>query len=243
MKKYYLLVLIILCFFTKGVGQDRVVNKKFTYWTRAYVEYPLNERVQLDLELDNRRYIEPHQQFQTVARFTLAVRQNSWFSLGSGLAYSLLYSQLTEITQPEIRPHQEVNLSHGSGNWNFNHRVRLEQRFLQDTTRVTNGEVKEYREESFDFSFRSRYEAEVAYTLINKENDRGHLDLNASSEIMLNVQSKEIFNTYRQYTGMTYFLSNKSSLELGYLLSFEMNYYYNTMFDFNNIRFTYRQKI
>lgn len=218
-----------------------MVEKKFTYWTRAYIEIPLIENLQLDLEFDNRRYIQPHQQLQTVARFTLAANMNSWLSIGSGVAYSLLYSQLTEVSQPEIRPHQEVNMSHSSGSWKFNHRIRLEQRFMQDTTRVTKGAMREYRENSFDFSFRSRYEAEVAYPVINKEKNKGHLDLNASSEIMVNARLRELFNTYRQYTGATYFFNDRRSMELGYLLSYEMNYNYNTMFDFNNIRFTFRQ--
>lgn len=219
------------------------MEKKYTYWTRAYLEVPLSNDVQLDLELNNRRYFVPHRQFQTVARFTLAAQLNSWLSIGSGMGYSLLYSQLTELSQPEIRPHQEVNMNHSAGNWNFNHRVRLEQRFIQDTTRITNGNVREFREDSFDFSFRGRYEVAVSYTLINKDQNKGHLDLNASSEIMLNARKRELFNTYRQYTGMTYYITNTTSVELGYLLSFEMNYNYNTMFDYNNIRFTFRQVI
>jgi hypothetical protein len=220
-----------------------VVDKKYTYWTRAYLEVKLNEKAQLDLEIDNRRYIVPHRQFQTLGRFTVEVRQNSWLSIGTGMAYSLLYSQLSNLTQPEIRPHQEVNINHGSNKWKFNHRLRLEQRFIQDTIRQTNAGINEFNEDTYSFSFRSRYQAAVAYTVINKENSKGHLDLNASSEIMLNARTNELFNTYRQYTGLTYFLGDRSSLELGYLLSFEMNHTYNTMFDYNNIRLTYRQRI
>lgn len=243
MKRYNLILIFFLVNFIQVKGQDRVVDKKFTYWTRAYLEVGLNEKVQLDLEIDNRRYIIPHRQFQTLVRFTLVFQQNSWLSFGSGMTYSLLYSQLTDLTQPEIRPHQEVNMEHGANRWNFNHRLRLEQRFTQDTIRNTNGVVNEYRDNSFNFSFRSRYEVAVAYTVINKDEKRGHLDLNSSSEIMLNARLRELFNTYRQYAGITYFLSDRRSLELGYLLSFELNHTYDTMFDFNNIRLTYRQRI
>lgn len=243
MKNLILILFLGLSYFSEAYSQDRVVDKKFTYWTRAYLEIPIAENLQVDLEIDNRRYIDPHRQFQTVVRATMAAEVNSWLSIGSGIAHSLLYSQLTDVSQPEIRPHQEVNMSHSSGNWDYNHRVRLEQRFLQDTTRTTNGAVQEYREDSFSFSFRSRYETYIGYTVINKEKGSGHLDLNASSEIMLNARLREIFNTYRIYTGITYFFNNSSSVELGYLLSFEYNHAYDTMFDYNNIRFTFRQVI
>lgn len=236
-----LILLIFFCSFGRGFSQDRVVDKKVTYWTRAYIEVNLNDKVQLDLELDNRRYIEPHRQFQTVARFTLAAQQNSWFSIGTGITYSLLYSQLTNLSQPEIRPHQEVNASHSSNLWKFNHRLRLEQRFMQDTTRIRNGEVIEFRENSYDFSFRTRYEIEAAYTIVNRNSNRGHLDLNASSEIMVNTSLREIFDTFRQYAGVTYFIDPKRTLEVGYLKSLEMNHTYNTLFNFDNIRVTYRQ--
>jgi hypothetical protein len=170
MKKITLILFFFIGSFFSVTAQDRVVDKKYTYWTRAYLEVKLNEKAKLDLEIDNRRYIVPHRQFQTLGRFTLEVRQNSWLSIGTGMAYSLLYSQLSNLTQPEIRPHQEVNIDHGSGNWKFNHRLRLEQRFIQDTIRQTSAGAgfNEFNEDTYSFSFRSRYQAAVAYTVINQ---------------------------------------------------------------------------
>jgi len=240
-----ILIILFLIFSIGGIkAQDRVIDKKFTYWTRAYLEYQLSDPVVLDLEFDNRRYIIPHNQFQTMMRFTLHARVYSWLTVGSGFGYSLEYSEATNMSIPEIRPHQEFNAAHSKDNWDFSYRIRLEERFIQDTTRViNNSQITENREDSYSFGFRSRYSAGAEYALIPRDRNQGHLAVEASSEIMFTATFREFFDTFRQYVGFSYYLRKNSVLELGYLLSLEKNYRYNILFDFDNIRFTFRQSL
>lgn len=240
----YVVLVVLLLFLTEGKGQDRVVDKKFTYWTRAYIEYGIKESIQLDIELDNRRYFMPHIQFQSLGRVTLLVHQKDWLSYGSGLTYSLEYSEITQTARQEIRPHQEVTATHSKDRWDFSHRLRLEQRFIQDTIReVTLAEVREFRDDDFSFSFRSRYNVGAEFKLIDTERKKGHTSLELSSELMINAYLKELFDTFRQYIGFRYYIRENTILELGYLKSFEYSHLYSTMFNFNNIRFTFRQRI
>lgn len=240
-----LLAILILIFSYGEIGaQDLVIDKKITYWTRAYLEYQLNDPVTLDLELENRRYFVPHDQMQTILRFTLHARIYPWLTVGSGMGYSLEYSELTKLSIPEIRPHQEVNASHSKDNWDFAYRLKLEQRFIQDTTRIfNNNQVLENREDSFSFGFRSRYNVGAEYALIQRDKEKGHFTIQGNSEIMFTDTFRQFFDTFRQYVGFRYFLSKSSILELGYMLSLEKNYRYNILFDFDNIRFTFRQNL
>lgn len=239
-------IIILFLIFSIGeiIAQDRVIDKKITYWTRAYMEYQLSDPVVLNLELDNRRYIIPHDQFQTILRLTLNAQMNHWLTVGSGMGYSLEFSEVTNLSIPEIRPHQEMNIAHSKGKWDFAYRVRLEQRFIQDTLRVVDhSQVIESREKSYSFKVRSRYKAGAEHVLIQRDQGKGHFTAQASSEIMFTDTLREFFDTFRQYIGFRYFLNNNTILELGYLLSLEKNYRYNILFDFDNLRFTFRRSI
>lgn len=186
------LVILFFVFSVESLAQDRVIDRKFTYWTRAYLQYELMDPVVLNSEMDNRRYFVPHSQFQAVSRITLLARLYSWLTVGSGLDYSLEYSEVTKLSRPEIRPHQEMNLAHSKDNWDFSYRLRLEQRFIQDTMRVVeNRQIVESREDSFRFGFRSRYSAGAEYGVIQREKEKGHLSIEGKSEIMFTATLKD----------------------------------------------------
>jgi hypothetical protein len=214
------------------------------YWTRYYLEWGISEKFQLDSEIENRRFFGVGQQYQTVARTTLYYLLQD-FNIGAGIAYSGLYSLFTPTVQPEIRPHQEVNWNHGSGRWDFNHRIRLEERFRGDTIRtyLSSGDAQERNLDSFSFSLRTRYEFVTTFALVDKEGQKGQLEVLLATEIMVNDNLNEFLNTYRMYVGAQYFLTDKILLELGFLKSVEKEYDYDILYNYNNLRFTFRQRL
>lgn len=197
------------------------------------------------LELDNRRFAEVDRQYQSIGRASLMHQPNDWISFGGGLSYSMLYSLFTEVIQPEIRPHQEVNFSYEEDRFKFNHRIRIEQRLLGDTLRqVSNGEViEEERLGTYDFSLRSRYQMSMGVILLNKNEEKGHLNFETNAEVMVNDSLEEWLDTLRYYLGLKYYFSKDLQVHLGFLKSIEKEYRFDTLFDYENVRFTLRHRI
>ncbi len=197
------------------------------------------------LELDNRRFAEADRQYQSIGRASLMRQSHDWVSFGGGLSYSMLYSLFTSVIQPEIRPHQEVNFSYGEDRFNFNHRLRIEQRFVGDTLRqIKNGEVAiEENLGTYDFTIRSRYMLSMDFVLVDKKEEKGHFNFETNAEIMVNDSIEEWLDTLRYYFGLKYFLSRDLQIHLGYLKSIEKEYQFDTLFDYENIRFTLRHRI
>ncbi len=242
---FSLAVLFLLLCPKTSSAQISTFEQGLLYWTGYYAEFHLSERFQLDAEVDSRRFFSPAKQYQSVVRTTLYFKKSDQINFGFGIAYSALHSLYTNIVQPEIRPHQELNNSYGQGRWQFNHRLRLEQRFVGDTTRtfLTNNEIVERNESGFGFTLRSRYELAADFSVVNKDREKGHLNLQLKTEIMINDSLDELFNTARIHGGVQYFLTDWIRLELAYLKSTEKEHDFGTLFSYDNIRFTFRQRI
>ncbi|KEO74906.1 DUF2490 domain-containing protein [Anditalea andensis] len=250
MKKnlWFALSLWIFSLFSQHSMAQRTANELEDgglYWTRYYLEWELSDKLQLDAELDNRRFFDPNRQFQTIVRSTLYYMKNDHFNFGAGLAYSQLYSIYTPVIQPEIRPHQEVNFTYSHNRWNFNHRIRTEQRFRGDTLRtfIPPEEVNEIIEDSYSFDFRVRYEFTTDFTLLDKNRKQGHWNMQVSTEVMAHLDWDEFFDTTRIYAGLQYYMTDRIRLELGYLRSTEKEYQYDILFNYDNLRFTFRHKL
>ncbi|HSI76581.1 MAG TPA: DUF2490 domain-containing protein [Lunatimonas sp.] len=242
---YTCFLLLIIAFPASAQRTVNALENGGVYWTRYYVEFELSDKLKLDAEVDNRRFFSPARQFQTIVRSTLYYKKTNNFNFGAGLAYSQLYSIYTPIVQPEIRPHQEANFTHSHDKWNFNHRLRTEQRFRGDTVRtfLTPEEVDEQTIGTYSFDIRARYEFTTDFTIVEKNRQKGHWTIQLATEIMAHMDSDEFFDTYRFYGGFQYYLNERIRMELGYLKSTEKDYRYDTLFNYENLRFTFRHKL
>jgi hypothetical protein len=241
----YVLLFFVIPLPGKAQRTINALESGGVYWTRYYVELELSNKLQLDAEIDNRRFFSPARQFQTIVRSSLYYNKTNNFNFGAGLAYSQLYSIYTPILQPEIRPHQEVNYTHRRARWNFNHRLRTEQRFRGDTVRtiISPEEVNEKNEGTYSFDVRVRYEFTTDFTIVEKNRKKGHWNIQVATEIMAHMDWDEFFDTHRLYTGLQYYLTERIRLELGYLKSTEIDYRSDVLFNYDNMRFTFRHKL
>lgn len=246
MRLIFSLATFCLLFYSEyASAQISLFEQGLLYWTGIYGEYKISDRFQIDGEIDNRRFFSPSNQYQSIGRTTIYFKKSKQLNFGLGIAYSALYSLYSDVVQPEIRPHQEVNYNYGEGKWQFNHRVRIEQRFVGDTTRTftPNNEIIETNESSYGFTIRTRYELAADLSLLDKNREGGHVNFQLKTEVMVNDSLKEFLNTTRIYAGLQYFLTDWTRLELGYLKSTEKEYDFGTLFSYDNIRFTYRQRL
>lgn len=241
---------LLLLFSTSSFGQDQLretseLEQGGLYWTRYYIEWELSDKLQLDVEAENRRFFTPSRQYQFISRGTLYYLHSDAWNIGVGMAYSQMHSIWTPTLQPEIRPHQETNYTHDHGRWNFNHRLRIEQRFIGDTIRtfITPEEVQETLEGTYSFNMRYRYEFTTDFDLIDKDRKKGHLHAQTFAAIMVRTDEDNIFDTFRYYAGLRYYLTDFIRLELGYMRHLEREHEYDFNFDYDVIRFTVRHKL
>ncbi|WP_198675396.1 DUF2490 domain-containing protein [Pleomorphovibrio marinus] len=243
--RWFFFLLVTFFLQTGAQAQISTFEEGWLYWTRYFLEVETGEKTNLGIELDNRRFAEESRQYQSIGRASLLHQKKDWVSYGGGISYSMLYSLFTDVIQPEIRPHQEVNFSYSEDRFSFNHRIRIEQRFVGDTVRHINSEEKVTEELSgtYSFTLRSRYMMAMDINLLDKEEKGGHLNFETNAEIMVNDSIDEWLNTLRYYFGVKYFLSENLQIQLGFLKSIEREYEFDTLFDYENLRFTLRHQI
>ena len=126
----------------------------------------------------------------------------------------------------ENRLYQQFAVWHGLDRSRFEHRYRLEQRWLR-----SEGETR--------FSTRVRYRLQVTTPLNRKSMERGAIFLNFYDEIFLNFDATRAFDQNRLYGAGGYQFTDLSNLQLGLLWQartsadfFRLQIFYTHNFDF-----------
>ncbi len=181
-------------------------------WFRYYNQAQLKPKTSLHTEIDERiNFRSPHQS-QFFVHLHLHYRWKPWLDVAAGQNFNLTDSPVNpELEVPEIRPWQEVSLiAPTEGRWLTQFRYRLDQRFIHNNNRIE-------LEEGFHFNLRHRFRLQAGTTLIGNPNDV-KLGLRLSNELMLNTGDvPRTFDQNRIYCGLEVKLSNRWSLEGGYL--------------------------
>jgi hypothetical protein len=102
-----------------------------------------------------------------------------------------------EINSKENRIFQQLILKNKVGEFRFEHRYRLEQRFIDFG-------------ETTDTQHRARYRLQVTLPLTNT------FFINVYDEVFLNLQN-QVFGQNRLYAALGLYITENSSLQLGYL--------------------------
>lgn len=200
-----------------GLAQSpgKEVTHQQLVWFSYSVALTFNNRWSLITEVQERRFINPdrHHQFlaRTQARYALG---RNW-EAELGFTYFLQSPNDPKATErlavPELRPHIQLSYAQPLGRVSISHRYRAEKRFFRNTS---NGELAP----GYNTNYRFRYKLGVAYRLTYL-NDRP-LKLEVSDEIHLNTGDKILYNRFDQnriYAGLSYAVSEKLEVSVGYL--------------------------
>jgi len=181
------------------------------YWIR-YLNQLSTGKWQINTDVDNRRFFSPHEQKQLLLRTVGLYKFSDRVKAGLGFAYSRTYeSDKDNFSVPELRPFQQLELSHKVGRLDFDHRLRTEQRFVKET-------FQQQLLDSYDFTFRTRYRIQAGYSLAKKEKEKGHVALQLREEVFVNLSNaKETFDQNRLYGGVVFQPLKPIALELGYM--------------------------
>jgi len=231
-------VLIVLLFFQGIVSAQKNVTHQQQLWYGYYNSLSINEKWSLKSEIQERHFINPSAQHQLLFRADLEYKLVENWNVFAGGAFFLQspndpYSE-SDLVVPELRPNIGFNNKQKLSSVTICHRYKAEARFFHD---VKNNElVGGYR-----FSnFRLRYQLGFDIPVLKKDNQE-RIIVKVKDEVMFNVGSKIVKNTFDQnriYLALNYVVSPAISVEAGYMNWFQQQKsgvdYYNR----NIIRFS-----
>ncbi|MDZ4708729.1 MAG: DUF2490 domain-containing protein [Saprospiraceae bacterium] len=132
---------LLLCCLIGGISRNYAQLAPDSDWLGLTVPIDLGSKWQLSPEIGYRTYTPTYIRFQNLLRFTIRHRFNELNNLASGLAFFTTKLSLDEQEKSygkEFRLFQEGNhtipITH---KFNFNQRLRFEQRFYQATPQYT----------------------------------------------------------------------------------------------------------
>jgi hypothetical protein len=145
--------------------------------------------------------------------FTDAVR------LAAGYAFveNFLGDNSNRIHLFEHSPWEQISWSNKYNRFSINQSIRLEERFRQS---VQNN----VKQNAFGFNYRTRYNMLLSYALSKHPTAVGALDAVGYNEVYLNFGKQVVYNSFDQYRvfgGLNYHLGRFSSLQFGYVHSFQ----------------------
>lgn len=147
-----------------------------------------------------------------------------------GLGYSRIHSwpfiDTSDADVAEDRIYQQFAIKHSWGRAGFEHRYRLEERWIQ-------------RSGEDEFSFRARYRLQVTAPLNRSSMESGAYFINAYDEIFINFDTIRAFDQNRLYVAGGLQFTTASNLQLGVLWQvkesadfFRLQVFYTHNFDF-----------
>jgi len=181
-------------------------------WFRYYNQTQLSEKIIFHAEVDERRILNPSQQFQFFTHVHLHHRLKPWLDVAAGFNFNLTNSPVnTSLTVPELRPWQEASLiKEFRKELQIQFRYRLDERFIHNNN-------KEVLTDGYHFNWRHRFRIQFSKPIVEFKNNRT-LTLKLSNEVMLNSGDvPRFFDQNRLFAALEIKLNNHWSFESGYL--------------------------
>ncbi len=176
-------------------------------WLMFFNQTRLHEKWSLHAEAQYRSFeISPNTE-QILLRIGANFHINNNYSVSAGLAYVPNYAfdkeQLPGVQVSEKRTWQQMIMKNKLGRVNFEHRYRLEQRWLQSNN-------------SDKYLNRIRYLIRATFPLNKKAIEKNTLFLTLYDEVFIHFSSLP-FDRNRLYAAVGYQVMPKSNVQLGYL--------------------------
>ena len=205
------------CLMLGQLGTAQSVSRDFItqylVWFRYYNKLAVSPMWQVQTELEVRQYVSPVRLHQGVFRINALRQLKVGPSVGGGATLFLQTLPQTaeeevDRLRPEIRPHQELNLSQPMGKLMLNHRYKVEERFFTQTA-----------VEPAEFAVRFRYKLELQIPLTPTE-EPYLLLLRVYDEIMVSAGPavvNNVFDQNRLYASLQVSLSKHWAAEMAYM--------------------------
>ena len=206
-------------------AQQKNVDNQALSWFCYFGTYRLTDKLSLWTELQLRRadFANEWQQVLPRVGINYHYRDNIVFTAGYAYLWTYPYGeQPIALDQPryEHRPWQQVTLLHSSGKVTFQHRYRLEQRFLQNWTPPDPATGLRSIREGYEWQNRMRYRFLLTLPITRTPEGRQKLFATVYDEIFINFGSNIGFNLFDQNrigTTLGYQFTKQFNFQLGYM--------------------------
>lgn len=216
--------LILLNLLLPLVGEaQRQVTQQESLWWGYFLTIPINENWYTVTEIQERHFVSPVSQNQFLIRTRFHRHFGEKWDGSFGMVLFLNNRSVDDITedftQPELRPHVELEYKTAIGKIGFEHRFRSEIRFFKELNESKTGLGQAYELTSFRFRYRIQFSF-----LLKKLDDVRALKLKFGDEIMVMAGGKlgpMVFDQNRIYADLSLDLNPALTLELGYVNWFQ----------------------
>jgi hypothetical protein len=237
------LVICILFISLKGVTQSKQLQSVNQIWMGYFNQTRLSNRwgTWTDLHLRTKESLVDNFS-QSIVRLGVTYYANDVTKLTAGIAFVSIYPADSHklITQPELRPWQQVQWHTKYGKKKMMQWFRLEERFrrkiLNDST-LADGN---------DFNFRLRYNFWYDLPLTKKGIVPKGVSFVVNDEVQVNFGKQIVLNYFDQnrfFLGLKYQVNEHSNVQFGYMNLFQQLAAGNKYRSINAIRLFYFQNL
>ncbi len=237
------LIICILLISLKGVSQSKQLQSVNQIWMGYFNQSRLSNRwgTWTDLHVRTKQALVDNFS-QSIVRLGLTYYANDVTKLTAGIAFVSIYPADSHklITQPELRPWQQVQWHTKYGKKKMMQWFRLEERFrrkiLNDST-LADGN---------DFNFRLRYNFWYDLPLTKKGIVPKGVSFVVNDEVQVNFGKQIILNYFDQnrfFAGLKYQVNEHSNVQFGYMNLFQQLAAGNKYRNIHAIRLFYFQNL
>lgn len=202
-------------------AQKKVTHQELL-WYGYYNTLKFNENWTLNSEIQERQFVNPSAQHQLVFRTAIQRKliENWTTSVGMMLFLQSPQDSYSEshLMVPELRPNIGFENKQKISFLTLSHRYKAEARFFHDVE--NNALAGGYRYSNI----RIRYQLGLDIPVLKKKNKEDLISVKLKDEIMFNVGSKIVRNTFDQNRislGLQYCINPYFSFEVGYMNWFQ----------------------
>jgi len=228
-------ILFIFLFIPAAINAQHKTVHDNLLWAGYYNTIQLNNRLSIvsDAQLRSRDWV--NQWSQILVRSGLSYSFNNNFVITAGMAFfkNAQYLNKQLFLKNEWRPWQEFSYQTKYSKTNLTHRLRTEQRFLQQ---VLDNKLTD----RYEYVFRLRYRIDWQLPL------NEYLKFGLGNEVLVNpwhLQNNRFFDQNRTFAGISFTVSPSTSLQVQYLKIFQWHSNLSELEDQNIIRLNANQKI
>jgi Protein of unknown function (DUF2490) len=209
----------------QNYAQEKNIDTQAVSWWCYFGTHRLTDKWSIWTELQLRRADFTRDWQQVLPRIGLNYHLNNNVILTAGYGYIWTYpygEQPIPLEEPryEHRPWQQVTLLNESGKVSFQHRFRLEQRFLQNWSDLDQTTNLRRIEEGFELQNRMRYRFLLTVPLTFDVSGMQKIFVTGYNEIFVNFGDNIGFNLFDQNRlGATlgYQITKAFSIQTGYM--------------------------
>lgn len=218
MKKYFIILLMVSAF--SATRAQKQIDTQFNSWYMYFGNHRITDRWGIHTEYQFRRHGIMERWQQSLLRIGVDHYFPQGIQLTAGYGWIVSYpygKQPIATTFTEHRIWQQMILKQNVWRFSFNHRFRLEQRFLEN--RVPN-QAGEFELDGFNYRNRGRYRFMFTFPLSRKELAGNTLFLAVYEEVFIGFGKgigKNILDQNRLYGALGWKFNKNLNVQLGYL--------------------------